>query len=465
MIARLFTTAAITASLAACSMAPPYAAPSTPALPSTFKEMGGWTPAAAADTQSRGAWWQAYGDPILNDLEARTAAANQTLAIALAAYDQARALAAQVRAGRYPEIDAAVIDNRNRRSEDAPLRAGGVNQYSTTQLAATLSYEVDLWGRVRNLVAAGQAQAQASAADLESVRLSLQAEVADDYIALRGLDAQEKLLRDTVDIYSRALNLTQARHDGGVASGLDVGRAQTQLSTARALLTDLAAQRALLEHAIAVVVGEPASSFSLAAAQPAMSLPRFPIGAPAALLQRRPDIAAAERRAAAANAQIGVAQAARFPSLMLNAQYGWQADGSFDFLSASDAVWMVGPQLAGALFDAGRRKAGVDVAKAAFDQAAANYRRVVLVALKDVEDQLALGARLAAEARDQDDATAAAQRTQDLATIRYRDGAATYLEVVTAQAAALTAERASLILQTRRLQASVDLVKAFGGAV
>jgi multidrug efflux system outer membrane protein len=466
MIARLLAATAVAGSLAACSMAPPYAVPSTAALPASFKEMAGWTPAAAADAQNRGQWWQAYGDPILIDLEARTAAHNQTLAVALAAYDQSRALAAQINAGRYPEIDAGALGVSNRRSVDAPLRpSGGANQYTTTQLAASMSYEIDLWGRVRNQVAAGKDQAQASAADLESVRLSLQAEVADDYIALRGLDAQEKLLRDTVDIYSRALELTQTRHDGGIASGVDVGRAQTQLSTARALLTDLNAQRALLEHAIAVVVGEPASSFNLAAAQPALALPRFPIGAPAALLQRRPDIAAAERRAAAANAQIGVAQAARFPTLLLNAQYGWQRDGGIDFLNAPDTIWMVGPQLAGALFDAGKRKAGVDVARANFDQAAASYRRVVLNALKDVEDQLALGARLAAEARDQDDATAAAQRTQDLATIRYRDGAATYLEVVTAQAAALTAERASLILQTRRLQASVDLVKAFGGAV
>ena len=465
MIARLLAATAVAGSLAACSMAPPYAVPSTPTLPASFKAMAGWTPAAAADAQNRGQWWQAYGDPILIDLEAKTAAHNQTLAVALAAYDQSNALAAQVNAGRYPEIDAGGLDNRNRRSQGAPLRNGGVNQYSTTQLAASMAYEIDLWGRVRNQVTASKDQAQASAADLESVRLSLQAEVADDYIALRGLDAQQKLLRDTVDIYGRALELTQTRHEGGIASGLDVGRAQTQLSTTRALLTDLNAQRALLEHAIAVVVGEPASSFMLAPAQPALALPRFPIGAPAALLQRRPDIAAAERRAAAANAQIGVAQAARFPTLVLNAQYGWQANGSFDFFSASDAIWMVGPQLASAVFDAGRRKAGVDVARANFDQAAASYRRVVLNALKDVEDQLALGARLAAEARDQDDATAAAQRTQDLATIRYRDGAATYLEVVTAQAAALTAERGSLILQTRRLQASVDLVKAFGGAV
>jgi multidrug efflux system outer membrane protein len=388
------------------------------------------------------------------------------LAAAVAAYDQARALAAQAAAGRYPEVDVGGLNTGARRSLNEPLRpVGGPNDYTTIQLAATASYEVDLWGRVRSLVAAGKDQAQASAADLESVRLSLQAEVADDYLNLRGLDAQAKLLSDTADIYAKALDLTQTRHSGGIASGLDVGRAQTQLSTARAQLTDVTAQRALLEHAIAAIIGAPAPSFSLAPAQPTLTLPHFPIGAPAALLQRRPDIAAAERRAAAANAQVGVAQAARFPALTLGAQYGWQSDGSFNIFNAPDAIWMVGPQLAGVLFDGGRRKAVVVAAKANFDEAGANYRGTVLTALKEVEDQLALGARLAAEAKDQDEAAAAAQRTEDLATIRYRDGAADYLEVVTAQAAALDAERASITLQTRRLQASVDLVKAFGGAV
>jgi NodT family efflux transporter outer membrane factor (OMF) lipoprotein len=464
--ARLLISLALTASLGGCSVTQPYVAPAAPAVPATFKEMGGWTPAAAADAMPRGTWWDAYGDPVLTALEARAATANPTLAAAVAAYDQARALAAQAAAGRYPEVDVGGVNTGARRSENAPLRPpGGANGYTTIQLAATASYEVDLWGRVRSLVAAGRAESQASAADLESVRLSLQAEVADDYLNLRGLDAQAKLLTDTVDIYAKALDLTQTRHSGGIASGLDVGRAQTQLSTARAQLTEVTAQRALLEHAIAAVIGEPASSFSLAPAQPTLTLPHFPIGAPAALLQRRPDIAAAERRAAAANAQVGIAQAARFPALTLGAQYGWQSDGSFNIFNAPDAIWMVGPELAGVLFDGGRLKAGVAAAKANFVQAGANYRGTVLTALKEVEDQLALGARLAAEARDQDEATAAAQRTQDLATIRYRDGAADYLEVVTAQAAALDAQRASITLQTRRLQASVDLVKAFGGAV
>jgi multidrug efflux system outer membrane protein len=338
-IVSLALAAALGASMGGCAVTQPYVAPAPATVPASFKEMAGWTPAAAADAQPRGQWWDAYGDPILTDLESRAATANPTLASAVAAYDQARALAAQAAAGRYPEIDGSGLNTGARRSQDAPLRPpGGANGYTTVQLAATVSYEVDLWGRVRSLVAAGRAQAEASAADLQSVRLSLQAEVADDYLALLGLDAQAKLLSDTVDIYAKALDLTQTRHSGGVASGLDVGRAQTQLFTARAQLTDVSAQRALFEHAIAAVIGQPASSFNLAPAQPVLTLPRFPIGAPAALLQRRPDIAAAERRAAAANAQVGVAQAARFPALTLGATYGWQTDGSFNIFNAPDAA-------------------------------------------------------------------------------------------------------------------------------
>jgi NodT family efflux transporter outer membrane factor (OMF) lipoprotein len=264
--------------------------------------------------------------------------------------------------------------------------------------------------------------------------------------------------------YARALDLTQILHQGGNATGLDVARAQTQLSTAKAQITDLGAQRALMEHAIAVLVGESASTFSISPVDAALPQPRVAVSAPSVLLQRRPDIAAAERRAAAANADIGVARAALFPTLTLDGSGGWQSAGGLNLLQAPNTFWLVGPQLLGPIFDGGRRRAGVAASRAAFDLASANYRGVVLNAFRDVEDQMALANRLAAEAQDQTAAVTAAQRSVDLANIRYRQGVATYLDVVIAQTAALTAEQGSIQLTTRRLQASVGLTRALGGA-
>jgi multidrug efflux system outer membrane protein len=461
--ARRLLTGAAALALAGCSLAPAYAPPATP-VAAAFKEQGPWTPAQPADAQPRGLWWAMFSDPVLDDLEARAERANPSLAAAVAAYDQARALAAQARAGLVPEIDGNASAFRQRRSDNAPLRVGGVDAYSTNQAGASIAYEVDLWGRLRNIAASSGDRAQASAADLRSMRLSLQAELADDYLALRGLDAQRRLLETTTQAYARALELTRIRHDGGAAPGLDVARAETQYSTARAQITDLSAQRALMEHAIAALVGESASSFNLAPVETALPQPKVAVSAPSVLLQRRPDISAAERRAAAANADIGVARAALFPALALDGSAGWQSHGGIDLLQVPNTVWMVGPQLVGAIFDGGRRKAGVAASRAAFEQASANYRGVVLNAFRDVEDQMALANRLAAEARDQTDAVTAARRSVALAEIRYRQGVATYLDVVTAQTAALTAEQASIQLNTRRLQASVNLTRALGGA-
>jgi len=449
--------------LAACSLAPAYSPPATP-MAVAYKEQGPWTPAAPADAQPRGQWWTMFGDPVLDDLEARAARANPTLAAAVAAYDQARALAAQARAGLTPEVDAVVLDQRQRRSVEAPLRVGGPSEFATHQLGVTAAYEIDLWGRLRNLAAGAGDRAQASAADLTSARLSMQADLADDYLTLRGLDAQLRLLETTAVAYQRALDLTRIRHDQGDASGLDVARAETQLSTLKAQITDLGAQRALVEHAVAALLGESASRFSLAAVDVPLPQPKVAVSEPSTLLQRRPDIAAAERRAAAANADVGVARAALFPALTLDGAAGWQTGGGGGLISAPNTFWLLGPQLVGAIFDGGRRRAGVQASRAAFDQASANYRGVVLNAFRDVEDQMALANRLAAEAKDQEDAVVAARRGVALADTRYRQGVATYLDVVTAQTAALSAEQAAIQLNTRRLQASVNLTRALGGA-
>ena len=449
--------------LAGCSLAPAYEPPALAVTPTAFKEAGPWTPAAPADAAPRGKWWSVFGDPVLDGLEDQLAGSNQSLASALARYDQARALLAQASGPLLPEIDANPSVLRTRQSTHRPLRNGGPDEYDTLNFGGFATYEIDLWGRVRNLVAAAKDQSEASAADLEGVRLSLQAELASDYMALRGADAQLQLLASAVDAYGRAFDLTNARHKGGASSGLDVGRAETQLEAARSQYQDFAAQRQIYEHAIATLVGKPASSFSLAARDGAIAPPRVPVDAPSVMLQRRPDIAAAERRAAAANAQIGVARAALYPTVTLNATGGWQTAGGVDLFDVPNVFWTLGAQAVGPLFDNGRRKAGVAIAKAQFEQVSADYRQTVLAAFQSVEDQLVLNNRLAAAATSIDAAAAAAGRTQDLALARYRLGAANYLEVVTAQTAALQSQQSSLSIRTRRLQAGVALIRALGG--
>ena len=451
--------------LAGCSLAPAYVAPKMDS-PAAFKEAGPWTPASPdAAALSRAGWWKVYGDPVLDGLEVQLAQANNSLASAAARYDQARALAAQAQAGRLPEIDVTGAVQGNRQSRNRPLRTGGAgpNQYDNDQLGLASNYELDLWGRVRNLAEASRDQAQASAADLRGVELSLQAELANDYMALRGADAQLRLLDGAVAAYARAYDLTRALHEGGAASGLDEGRAETQLRTARAQIPDVKAQRAIYEHAIAVLVGKPASTLSIAPADNALSPPKTPLTAPSVLLQRRPDVAAAERRAAAANAQIGVARAAFFPTISLGVSGGYQDAGGINLLQAPNTVWTLGPNVVAPLFDAGRRKAADRYAQAQFAQASADYRQTVLAAFQTVEDQLALNNQLADEAAEQALAVTAADKTQDLALTRYRLGAADYLQVVTAQTAALQIEQSALTVQTRRLQASVNLVRALGG--
>jgi NodT family efflux transporter outer membrane factor (OMF) lipoprotein len=456
--------AAGAAALAGCA-APAYQVPQLAAPPpAAYKEAGPWTPAAPADAAPRGDWWTAFGDARLNTLEAQLVAGNTDLAQALARYDQARAYYAQARADLFPQIGAAASVGRQQLSGDRLGGNGAPLAGDEAAVGGVFSYELDLWGRVRNEVAAGKAEATASAEELAATRLSLQAQLADAYLTLRSLDAQARVLDQAVVNYQKALELTNARHAGGAVSGLDVGEAETQLKSAEAARTEVGAQRALMEHAIASLVGVPASSFSLPVTAELPPLPATPVSAASTLLERRPDVAAAERRAFAANRRIGVARAAFFPSVTLNAAGGYQTSSwTQTLLSAPSSYWSLGPQLAMAIFDGGRRRAGVQAARAAFDEAAAAYRGTVLAAFQQVEDNLALLNRLAEEARQEQEALTAARHTEALATSLYQHGAGTYLDVVSAQAAALQAERTVIELEQRRLQASVDLVRALGG--
>jgi NodT family efflux transporter outer membrane factor (OMF) lipoprotein len=451
--------------LAACSQAPVLKLAEVPTAAS-FKEAAPWTQAQPADALPREAWWTLFGDEQLNALQNKLLANSPDLAAALARYQQARASSDQVRASQYPTLSASGNLQRDQQSQARPLRVLGPlspDQYGSYTLGLDLEYEFDLWGRIGNQVAAGDASQQAAQADLESARLSLQAQLADSYIALRGLDREAALLNDTVAAYTKALELTQSRHAGGIASGLDVARAQAQLASSRSQSQQILAQRAVLEHAIAALVGESASNFSLAPQRTEIVLPKVPLSLPSTLLQRRPDIAAAERRMAAANASIGVARAAFFPAVTLSALAGYQTGDIGNFIRSPNLYWAIGPSLFVSLFDAGKRQAEVQRMQAVLDENAARYRGTVLGAFQQVEDNLALLNHYHSAAQSEQAATAAAQRALDLATSRYREGAVNYLEVVTAQAAALQAQRNAMDLGNRQRRASVQLVKALGG--
>ncbi|MGH8461482.1 MAG: efflux transporter outer membrane subunit [Stenotrophobium sp.] len=458
---------ALPLTLAACAMGPDYVKPAAPA-PVTYKEAGDWLHAQPQDEAQRGNWWQTFNDPQLDQLEQQVSVSNQTLAQAEAQYRQAQALVQAARAGYLPTLSANASASRSHSGSGSLSGSAGSNTGGRSgdqfSLSLDAAWEPDLWGRVRRTVEANTANAQASAADLESARLSLQAQLAQDYFQLRVLDEQRRLLDETVAGYQRSLQLTQNQYAVGVAAKADVVQAQTQLKSAQAQAIDSGILRAQTEHAIAVLIGKPPSDFSIAAAPVLLVVPPpAPPGVPSTLLQRRPDIAAAERRMAAANAQIGVAETAYFPDLTLSASGGYQSSSFADWIALPYRFWSLGPSLAMTLFDGGARRAQTHQAIAIYDQNVASYRQTVLSAFQAVEDNLVQLHLLAQEAQVQDEAVAAAQESVKLATNQYKAGTVSYLNVVAAQNAAYGDQRSALNILGSRLSASVLLIKALGG--
>ena len=447
-----------------CAVGPRYSRPSAP-VPTDYKETPqNWKPAQPADQTLRGKWWEIYQDPQLNALEEKINISNQGLKAAQAQFAQARATVRYNRADYYPTITAGVSAARDRYSQNRPLAvAGSVTTTNDLIIPVDMSYEPDVWGRVRRTVEAARADAQATLADLESVRLSVHAELAVDYFQARELDAEGRLLDDTVASYTKQLELTDNRYKGGVASQVDVAQAQTQLETARAQAIDVREQRTQFEHAIAVLIGEPASTFSLPMAVLNETPPEIAAGLPSELLERRPDVASNERQMASANARIGIAKAAYFPLFNLGPSAGFESTTIVNWLSSPSAFAYVGASAVVTAFDVGRRRAASDQARAAYDQAVANYRQNVLTAYQEVEDNLAALRLLEDESNTEAAAVAAAEHSLALSNNRYRGGVTTYLEVITAQATALADERTAVQISGRRMVDSVLLIKALGG--
>jgi len=458
--------------LASCSVGPKYTRPSvtTPAAykenpPQSFEQAGIWKPAQPSDQELRGKWWEAFGDPELNALEEQVTVSNQGLKEAEARFRQARALVGFNRASEFPTIAVGpsasyVKDSNNTPAFPTTVSRNGAGDFV---LPVDLSYEVDLWGRIRRTVAASREETQATAADLATASLSLHAELAIDYFELRSADAQEEILDNTVKAYTDAYQLTETRFEGGASPRSDVAQAKTQLEDARVQDTDVTVERAAYEHAIAVLIGKPPAEFSLAAAPLNFRPPVIPVSVPSELLERRPDIAAAERRVAEANEQIGIARAAYYPTLGLNAAAGFESTQIVNLLSGPNALWAVGPQLVETLFDGGRRRATSQAAWANFDALTANYRQTTLTGFQEVEDNLAALRILDREAQQQRDATASADDWLGVSTNRYTGGVDNYLQVIIAQTTDLTNQRNEVDILRRRMDASVLLIKALGG--
>ncbi len=462
--------------LPGCTVGPDYhrpaplgnnSVPSAFSVPAQPAAAGVWKPAEPSAHLPRGPWWQTFGEPALDRLETLASSNNQVLAVALARYDEARASVKIARADLLPQVQLDPSYTRQRTSFNQPQNGKAANispTYNTFTAALQAGWEVDLWGRVRRQVQAARAQLAASAADVQAVKLSVQAEVAADYFTLRDIDVEYDLIKRTVEAYRRSLELTVNRRKGGVASDLDVSQAQTQLRTTEAALPALRLDRTRLLHALAVLCGQPATGFRLEGDRADLaSVPDVPVALPSELLERRPDISAAEQRMAAANAQVGVAQGAFYPRVQFNGLAGFQSVDAATWFDWPSRFWAVGPSLELPLFTGGRNRAQLAQARAFYDENVAQYRQTVLSAFQEVEDQIAALQLLKAQLDAQEAALIAARRTLEVANNRYKSGLVTYLEVATAQSAALTVERTVVQLRGGELVAAVGLIKALGG--
>jgi len=450
--------------LTGCVVGPKYHAPAIQA-PAAYKEVGDWMPAQPNDQNLGGTWWTIFQDPQLDALEQEINVGNQNLKAADAQYRQARATLRYYRADYYPTVTAGFSATRTRTSANRPPPNSIFNgiTYNDFVLPFDVSYQADVWGRVRRNVESYREQAQASAADLATVNLSLHADLAVDYFQARSLDAEEQLLNSTVQQYEQALELTENRFQGGIASEVEVQQAKTILQTTRAAAIDVSVLRAQYEHAVAILIGKPPEEFSLPPLPLTAPPPHVPISVPSELLERRPDIAAAERRVASANAQIGVAKAAYYPLINLSASGGFESSIITTLVNGPSGLWSIGLSAVGTVFDVGRRRSLNDQARAAYDYQVAAYRENVLTGFQQVEDNLAAVRILENEAKVQDEAVAAAQRSLELSTTRYKGGVTSYLEVITAQNAALADEVTAVNILGRRMASTVLLIQALGG--
>jgi len=450
--------------LTGCAVGPKYH-PTAVQAPPAYKELGDWKPAQPNDQNLGGTWWSIFQDPQLDALEQQIAVGNQNLKAAEAQYRQARAVLRYYRADYYPTVTAGLSATRTRNSANRPPPNSIFNgiTYNDFVLPFDVSHQADVWGRVRRNVESYREQAQASAADLATVNLSMHADLAVDYFQARSLDAQEQLLNSTAKQYEQALELTESRFQGGIASEVEVQQAKTILQTTRAAAIDVGVLRAQYEHAVAILIGKPPEEFSLPPLPLTVPPPHVPISVPSELLERRPDIAAAERRVASANAQIGVAKSAYYPLINLSASGGFESSAITTLINGPSGLWSIGLSAVGTVFDVGRRRSLSDQALAAYDYQVAAYRENVLTGFQQVEDNLAAVRILENEAKVQDEAVAAAQRSLELSTVRYKGGVTSYLEVITAQNAALADEVTAVNILGRRMASTVLLIQALGG--